>query len=169
MLRRFFAAAGTAAALITIPVLTQLLIRPIPQQRAALPLTLWCLAPAVWGLWAMAAPRSWVPRRLPLWGLILGFVGGSLGVVVLDTPSRVLGLPLSLGVRLLACLLVTAMYYLLWQLVRLAYTGLAANPVPTDLLDLLRHEAIAHPELDDAVKRLELALANLTVRTSGML
>ena len=173
MLRRFLSAAGTAAALIAIPALVMLTIRPLPPERALVPLTLWCFAPAIWGLWAMAAPARWAPRRLPLWGAMLGVIAAVLGILVLDMPSRVLGIPLTSGMRVLSGLLLIAFYYLAWHLVRLAYESLAPATVPLhearDLLDALRLHAASHPELEDAVKRLEVALANLTVRTSGML
>ena len=101
-------------------------------------------------------------------GVMVAIMGG----LFLNLPSRVLALPLSLGVRSLAALLMVALYYLAWLLVRLAYESLAPAAQlheAHDLLEALRHQAASHPELEDAVKRLEVALANLTVRTSGML
>lgn len=71
MLRRFAAATATASAVLAIASLVVMAL-PVPLARFAPLLSLWCVVPAVWGLWAMLAPRDWVPGRLPLWGALLG-------------------------------------------------------------------------------------------------
>ncbi len=92
------------------------------------PLTiLWCIAPIVWGIWALLTPSSWVPKRLPLWGSILGLIAGSLGAFVLDLPSRIIGQAVSPAVHGAAVLFVVLLYYLLWMLVRAAFCSLAST------------------------------------------
>ena len=89
------------------------------------PLTiLWCMAPLAWGVWALLAPATWVPQRLPLWGAILGLMAGLLAAYVLNLPSRVLGEPFSVVGRAVAALVLTVFYYVLWMLVRVACRAL---------------------------------------------
>jgi hypothetical protein len=160
-------------------------VRPVPLERAAPLLLLWCFAPVVWGLWAMLAPTRWI--SLPLWGALLGLLLAIVGSIILNLPQRVLDLPVSLFVRTLAVFFVTCFYFVAWSVVNLAYEALPARAaaalaprlaaddtqeqiaVAHDLLVLLRGESPAHPQVEEAIRRLELALANLTVRTSGML
>jgi len=87
----------------------------------------WCFVPFVWGLWAMAAPKSWVPQRLPLWGAMLGLVVGVFLGFVLNLPSRVIGEDLSVALRGVLVLILVALYYLLWMVVRAAYRSLAPS------------------------------------------
>ena len=127
--QRFAAAtavASTAIALATIVVL----LTPRPTFERIQPITvLWCFVPFVWGLWALVTPSSWMPKRLPLWGAILGVIGGSLGVFVLDLPSRFVGAKLPLVARGAAVLVMVLFYCALWMLVRVAYRLLAAEPM----------------------------------------
>jgi hypothetical protein len=88
---------------------------------------IWCFVPLAWGIWAVLAPGSWVPRRLPHWGAVLGLIAGLLGALVLNLPARVLGLTLAVPWRTVAVLVMTAVYYFLWMLVRRAYLSLT-NP-----------------------------------------
>jgi len=126
--QRFAAAtavASTAIALATIVVL----LTPRPTFERIQPITvLWCFVPFVWGLWALVTPSSWMPKRLPLWGAILGVIGGSLGVFVLDLPSRFFGAELPLTVRGSAVVVMALFYSALWMVVRAAYQLLAAEP-----------------------------------------
>jgi hypothetical protein len=89
------------------------------------PLTIvWCFAPLVWGIWAMIAPSSWVPQRLPIWGGMLGLIAGLLAAFVLNLPWRVLGITVPATARGMAVVVIVAFYYLLWMLVRVAYRAL---------------------------------------------
>jgi hypothetical protein len=129
MFQRF--AAGTAIASIVIAIAAIILsiipglkferIYPIP--------ILWCCVPLAWGVWALLTPSAWMPKRLPLWGAFLGLFAGTMGVFVLNLPSRFLGEPVSLLLRGLAVLVGTLLYYLMWMLVRGAYRWLAGTPV----------------------------------------
>ena len=76
----------------------------------------------------MLTPSAWMPNRLPLWGALLGLFAGSMGVFVLNLPSRFLGEPISLLLRGIAVLLGTLLYYLMWMLVRGACRWLAGTP-----------------------------------------
>jgi malate dehydrogenase (oxaloacetate-decarboxylating)(NADP+) len=78
MLQRFVAASATAS--IAFGALALILMPALPMARTY-PLTVvWCFVPLAWGIWALIAPAAWVPKRLPLWGAILGLIAGSLGV-----------------------------------------------------------------------------------------
>jgi hypothetical protein len=127
MLRRFAAATATASAVLAI---ASLVVRalPVPLERFTPLLALWCLAPAVWGLWAMLAPGNWVPGRLPQWGSLLGVLAGILAMLVLDLPARVRGLPVPLPYRVGGAALLAVFYYFLWMLVARAYRALAPGP-----------------------------------------
>ena len=129
MFRRFAAATAIAAAALgvaTLILLVIVLMRPeVPLERFAPVLSLWCLVPVVWGLWAMVAPRAWVPERLPVWGAILGVLPGVLALFVLNLPSRVAGVAVAAGYRALGLLVLVFFYYLLWMLVRASYRALA--------------------------------------------
>ncbi len=129
MFHRFAAATAIAAAALAVATLILLvivLLRPdVPLERFAPVLSLWCLVPVVWGLWAMVAPRAWVPERLPVWGAILGVLPGVLAMFVLNLPSRVSGVAVAAGYRAVGLVVLVFFYYLLWMLVRASYRALA--------------------------------------------
>lgn len=127
MLRRFAAATATASAVLAVASLVVLAL-PLPLERFSPLLSLWCVAPAVWGLWAMLAPRDWVPGRLPLWGALLGVLAGILAMLVLNLPARLSGLPVPLPYRGGGVALLTVFYYLLWMLVARAHRALGESP-----------------------------------------
>lgn len=178
MLRRFVAASATAAVLVTFAVLILFAVARAPLERASPVLLLWCLAPAVWGVWAILAPTRWL--ALPLWGALLGLILATTALVILDLPQRIFDLPLSPFLRLLGVLLLGAFYYVAWSIVSVVHAALeeragshevAAGEHVQAAHDLLLAAggASAHPQVDEAIRRLELALANLTLRTRGML
>ena len=125
LVQRFAAAsavASTAIALATIVVL----LMPRPMFERIHPITvLWCFVPFVWGLWALITPSSWMPKRLPFWGAILGLIGGSLAAFVLNLPAQFFGAELPFMARGAAVLIVAVFYCALWTLVRAAYQLLA--------------------------------------------
>lgn len=128
MFCRFAAAmavASAAVAVLTLLVLVIVLVRPgVPLERFAPVLALWCIVPVVWGLWAMVAPRAWVPERLPVWGTLLGVLVGTLAMFVLNLPSRMAGFAVAVGYRALGLVVLACFYYLLWMLVRAGYRAL---------------------------------------------
>lgn len=124
MFPRFAAATAVASAMLAVAA-TFVLSLPVPVQRFAPVMALWCILPAVWGLWALLAPRAWVPARLPVWGAILGALAGTLVMFVLNLPQRIALFEVSPAARALAVVLLTGFYYLLWMLVRAAYQHLA--------------------------------------------
>ena len=124
MLRRFAAATAVASSVAAFAGIVVRLL-PAPLERFAPVLSLWCILPAVWGLWAMLAPRAWVPQRLPAWGLILGAVAGALAAFVLNLPSRIAGFPVAIGYRVAGWVMLVLLYYLLWMVVRRAYRALS--------------------------------------------
>ena len=77
MLQRFAAASSVGSVIIAIGALVSLLPPRWPPADALVLTTAWCFVPLAWGLWAVMAPTGWVPRRLPLWGAILGVVAGA--------------------------------------------------------------------------------------------
>jgi hypothetical protein len=128
MLKRFVAATAIAAVGVACGALAIVLVPNVPVQRSYLLPLFWCFAPLAWGIWAMLAPSSWVPRRLPIWGAILGFIAGVLAAFVLNMPSRILGQAVSAAVRGVGVVAIVVFYYLLWMLVRAVYRALG----PTD-------------------------------------
>jgi hypothetical protein len=125
MFRRFASGSAIASTVIALAVLA-VVLTPAPTQQRIYPLVVvWCFAPAVWGLWAMLAPRGWVPQRLPLWGGILGLIAGFLAAFVLNLPSRIAGEMLPVTLRGVAVVIIVGLYYLLWMLVRDAYRSLS--------------------------------------------
>jgi hypothetical protein len=125
MVQRF--AAGTAVASFVIAIAAVILsVIPGLKFERIYPLTIaWCCVPLVWGVWAVLTPSAWMPKRLPLWGAFLGLFAGLMAVLVLNLPSRFLGEPVSMLVRVMAVLAGTLLYYLMWMLVRGAWRWLA--------------------------------------------
>lgn len=126
MFARFAAGSTIASIAIALGALVAVLTPGLTFERIY-PLTIiWCMAPVVWGVWALLAPAAWVPQRLPLWGAVLGLIAGLLAAYVLDLPSRVLGETLSVFRRTVAVLVLTVFYYILWTLVRVACRSLTS-------------------------------------------
>ena len=131
MLRRF--AAGAVVASITLAIATALvlMIPSVRLQQLSPLLALWCVAPCVWGLWAMLAPSGWVPERLPIWGTMLGIFAGLMAIFVLNVPSRILGVSVPATLRASLVLIIALFYYLLWTVVGVVYRKLpGVSPTP---------------------------------------
>ncbi len=129
MLHRFAAATCIASPAAALATLIALLVSGLKPENLYPLISLWCTVPAVWGLWAMLAPRTWVPQRLPPWGAILGLLVGTVAMFVLNLPAQmhILEVAPSVPRRGLAVLLLVALYYLLWLVVRVAFRALAGN------------------------------------------
>ena len=118
MIQRFASASALATVLIAL-VAGGLRLSPSHNTEGRyLITTVWCMAPLAWGVWAVLTPKSWFPKHLPLWGTILGLIGGLIGLFVLDLPSQVLGIVVPVGWKVVIVLLFIGIYYLLWFLVR---------------------------------------------------
>lgn len=129
MLRRFAAASVVACIAVGVVVSVLSVIAPADQLPRLFPvLRIWCLLPAVWGIWAMLAPRAWMPARLPWWGVILGVLLGS-GAMVLKVPEQILQQPIPVMWRVAALVVIAVVYFLLWMLVRLAWRRLGTSPL----------------------------------------
>jgi hypothetical protein len=127
MLIRFASAvsvASPAAGLATVIALFVPDLRPEALYRLT---SLWCIVPPLWGLWAMVAPRTWIPKRLPTWGAILGFVLGTFIMFVLNLPAQVLETVPPAPLRGLVVFILVAFYYVLWILVRMIFRALAPD------------------------------------------
>ncbi|HTS38354.1 MAG TPA: hypothetical protein VMH04_21950 [Candidatus Solibacter sp.] len=124
MLIRFASGSVVACIATAIASLVMLIFFGLNPQRFALILAIWCAVPCVWGLWAMLSPREWVPRRLPIWGMILGIVAGLMATFVLNVPWRVLGVMLPNPSKVLVVLLAGVFYYGLWVIVSIVYKHL---------------------------------------------
>jgi hypothetical protein len=192
MLARFMAAASVGSLTIACAALGTLAI-PGMAPRQFYPLTLvWCFVPMVWGVWALLTPSKWMPRALPAWGALLGLLAGLAAAFVRNLPMRVLGSPVGPEIRLAGVACITLVYYLLWIVVRFVYDMLvapleemarqraAATAEPCaevaqhvseayELLGSARSRSPRHPEVDEAIARLEMALSLLTLKTGGML
>jgi hypothetical protein len=117
MLRRFAAASSVASVIIASGAFISLLPPRWSAADARVLTTAWCFVPLAWGLWAMLAPARWVPRRLPLWGAILGVVAGIVAGPVLDLPSRLAGVR---NFRWITLIVGPLFYYVVWLLVPVA-------------------------------------------------
>jgi hypothetical protein len=124
MLQRFAAASSVASVIIAIGALVSVLSPRWSPADARVLTTAWCFVPLAWGLWAVLAPAGWVPRRLPLWGAILGVVAGIVAGPVLDLPLRLGGLR---DMRWITLILGPLLYYVVWLLVPGAYRSLCPN------------------------------------------
>jgi hypothetical protein len=129
MLQRFASAAMVATIAIAVAALVILLAPGITLRDASPVLLVWCFAPCVWGLWAMVAPQDWVPQRLPMWGSVLGLIGGVFALFVLNMPQRVLTLSFPASARVLGVLIAAAFYYGMWMIVAMVYRHLS-TPAP---------------------------------------
>lgn len=125
MLIRFAAGSFVACIATAIASAGMLIFFGLNPQRFALILAIWCVVPCAWGLWAMLSSAEWVPRRLPVWGMILGIVAGLMAVFVIDLPYRVLGVNLPIATRVFTVLAAALLYHLLWMVVRIVYNGLS--------------------------------------------
>jgi hypothetical protein len=124
MFQRFAAATLVASIVVAAAAVVTLVPPRWPAADALFLTTAWCFVPLVWGLWAMLAPARWVPRRLPLWGALLGLVAGIIAGPVLDLPFRLIHLS---RVRWTPLIVGPVFYFLLWSLVRVAYRSLHAT------------------------------------------
>ncbi len=129
MLHRFAAASAVASVVIAVGAIVSLLPPRWSAADARLLTTAWCIVPLAWGLWAMLAPARWVPRRLPVWGALLGVVAGIIAGPVLDLPLRLAGLP---GLRWMPLVAGPIVYYLVWLMVPVAYRSLRVPGQPPD-------------------------------------
>ena len=125
LFQRFAASSAIASMGIAVAgLVVSLLPSTISLRLSLLPLV-WCFVPLVWGLWAMVAPGSWTPQRLPVWGAILGLMIGLFLAFVLNLPSRVRGEDVPVALRGVLVPFLVVVYYLLWMLVRMAHRVLA--------------------------------------------
>lgn len=127
MLIRFAAGSLVACIATAIASVGMLIFFGLNPRRFALILAIWCLVPCIWGLWAMLSPSRWVPRRLPLWGTILGVLAGSMAICVVNLPYRVLGVALPAIARAFSVVVAALFYYLLWTMVRMVYKSLSGS------------------------------------------
>lgn len=128
MLRRFVSAAAVAAVFMVLAAIAVMLLPATRLERIHPILIAWLCAPALWGIWALLAPRSWLPGRLPSWGALLGAVAGIFAMFVENAPLRVFDLALSTRVRSVGLLLIVAMYYVGWMIVRAVLGRLTQPP-----------------------------------------
>ena len=127
MFQRFAAATAVASVGIAIAAIILSLIPGLKFERIYPITILWCCAPLAWGLWAVLTPAAWMPKRLPLWGALLGLFVGSMAAFVLNLPSRFAGEPVPMLARAMAVPVGILSYYLLWMLVRGAYRWLTGT------------------------------------------
>jgi hypothetical protein len=128
MFQRFAAGTAIASIVVAIAAIVLSLTAGLKFFERIYPITiLWCCVPLAWGIWAVLTPSPWLPKRLPLWGAFLGLLAGSMGIFVLNLPSRFLGEPVSLLLRGIGVLAGTLLYYLMWILVRRAWRWLAGK------------------------------------------
>lgn len=126
MLRRFVAASAVAGLAIACAAITLATLARMYTFHHPMMLTvLWCMVPAIWGVWAMLTPSRWMPSRLPEWGALLGLLVVFFATFVLNVPARMTDTYLEARWRGLGVLVGVAMYYLLWMVVRAVYMRLS--------------------------------------------
>lgn len=130
MLIRFAAAATVASVAIALGSLLIPFLLIFHPEGFGVVTRLWCLLPALWGVWAMLTPRAWMPERLPQWGAILGLLLGVVALPVFNLPERAFYLHLPMQARIGGVLLASGFYYLLWLLVRKACLAMTQAPQP---------------------------------------
>jgi hypothetical protein len=125
MLKRFVAASAVAGVVIACAAVGLAGLARVYQLQHPLTLTLiWCMVPAIWGVWAMLTPTPWMPARLPEWGAVLGLVVAIGALFVLNIPMRMTDVYLRMRWRGVGVLVGVAIYYLLWIAVRVVYQRL---------------------------------------------
>lgn len=127
MFRRFASASAVAAIAIAIALLGVVLTHTLTVPKAYPLSTLWCFAPLVWGFWAAMAPKSWVPRRLPVWGAILGLFAGLFGTFILNLPHVLFDRELPVGWKLALAAGLMILYFVLWIFVRAGYRSMGGT------------------------------------------
>lgn len=125
MLRKFAAGVLVASCMIPIGAVVVFGIRLATGVRYYQMAVMWCTVPLLWGVWAMLIPQSWTPKRIPLWGAILGVLAAILGAVVMNLPARITQLEFGLGLRWFAIVPAACLYYLAWMIVAWVYAKLA--------------------------------------------
>jgi hypothetical protein len=124
MLQRFAAASVVGSVIIAVGGLVSLLPPRWAADDALVLTTAWCFVPVAWGVWAIVTPARWVPRRLALWGGILGVIAGIVAGPVLDLPLRLTGFQ---GTPWIAVLVGPVLYYAAWMLVAVSYRSLSTT------------------------------------------
>ena len=143
MFKRFVAGSAVGALVSAVAALALAFVAGSSFPRTWPLTTMWCFVPLAWGIWAAITPRAWLPEHLPYWGAVLGLLGGTMSAFVLNLPSRVFEVPVSIAVRSVMVVAVTVLYYLLWMLVRAAYQSLA--PTQQDM-----QSSVGGPQLKKA-------------------
>jgi hypothetical protein len=129
MIQRFVSATAIAAMAIAVgAVALWALAHTYSLNNPYLLAEIWCVVPLGWGIWAMLAPKSWVPVRLPEWGAILGLLAGTMAAFVVKVPDRIFAQAASFRMRAVLVLVAVAIYYLLWMAVRAVYRWLMPEP-----------------------------------------
>ena len=128
MLYKFAAGTVVSSCLIALGGAAILAARLLTGQRFYPIAALWCLVPFLWGVWMMLTPPSWMERRIPAWGAILGMLAGVAGIYVLDVPRRVGGLFLPSALKPLCVFLAAGTYAVVWIVVGKVYRALEPSP-----------------------------------------
>jgi len=130
MFQRFVAGSAVAAVLVAVAAVVLVSVAGSALPRMWPLATMWCFVPLAWGIWALLTPKTWMPNWLPYWGAILGLIGGIMSAFVLNIPSRVFAMTVTMTGRTVAVLAVVVLYYFLWMLVRTAYMSLVPPQQP---------------------------------------
>jgi len=125
MTKRFVSAVAIASIVIFVGAIILQLNPNFAVDSRYLLTTIWCMVPLIWGLWALLAPKSWLPKHIPIWGAILGLIAGVTVVFALDIPARFFNEPISNLLRGGLVIAAVVLYYLLWLFVRRIYTSIS--------------------------------------------
>ena len=128
MLHKFAAGTVVSSCLLVVGGTAVLALHLVTGQRFYAITALWCLVPCIWGVWMMLAPPSWIAKRLPAWGAILGALAGVGGIYVLDIPQRVAEIFIPAALKPACVILAAAIYGAVWIIVGKVYRALTATP-----------------------------------------
>jgi len=125
MLHRFVSASVVASVAIAFGAAALLIAKHIfVLQNVHQLAMLWCCLPLIWGVWAILTPHTWMPKRLPWWGAILGVLAVIAGGFILNMPLRLTGVYVPIPYRVLGGVLAIVFYYVFWLVVRIVYLDL---------------------------------------------
>ena len=125
MIKRFAAAATLPVILISLGALILQFNQDLAGSNRFLLTSIWCFVPFAWGVWGVLTPGTWLPKRLPLWGAVLGLIAGITAVFIVNAPERIFMEPISTVSKGIVVIAAAGVYYILWHVVRWIYTSIS--------------------------------------------
>ena len=127
MIKRFAAAATLPVIAISLGALVLQFNADLAANNRFLLTSIWCGVPFAWGVWGVLTPKTWLPKRLPLWGAFLGVIAGITAVFIVNAPERIFQEPISTVAKGIVVLAAGGLYYILWHVVRWIYGSISKS------------------------------------------